>query len=113
MQAAFVRVVRCNTVCAPAQVLSHHSVRRTPRAGWPSHVTAISTTVPPSTRSRSPNALSGNLFRCAAYADVAAIRDIAEEADEAVPLRTGQRRCASSCTSAAQAAAKFIAGGTN
>jgi xanthine dehydrogenase YagT iron-sulfur-binding subunit len=49
------------------------------KAGWPSHVTADVATAPALSDTEIAERMSGNICRCAAYANiVAAIRDVAE-----------------------------------
>jgi len=80
MQAAFVRHdgLQCG-YCTPGQICSAVALVAEHRAGWPSHVTADVATVPALTDTEIAERMSGNICRCAAYANiVAAIRDVAE-----------------------------------
>jgi xanthine dehydrogenase YagT iron-sulfur-binding subunit len=80
MQAAFVRHdgLQCG-YCTPGQICSAVALLAEHRAGWPSHVTADVATVPALTDAEIAERMSGNICRCAAYANiVAAIRDVAE-----------------------------------
>jgi xanthine dehydrogenase YagT iron-sulfur-binding subunit len=79
MQAAFVRHdgMQCG-YCTPGQVCSAVALLDEHRAGWPSHATADVATVPALTDAEIAERMSGNICRCAAYANiVAAIRDVA------------------------------------
>jgi xanthine dehydrogenase YagT iron-sulfur-binding subunit len=80
MQAAFVRHdgLQCG-YCTPGQICSAVALLAEHKAGWPSHVTADVTTAPELTDAEIAERMSGNICRCAAYANiVAAIRDVAE-----------------------------------
>ena len=80
MQAAFVRHdgLQCG-YCTPGQICSAVALVAEHKAGWPSHVTADVATVPALTDTEIAERMSGNICRCAAYANiVAAIRDVAE-----------------------------------
>jgi xanthine dehydrogenase YagT iron-sulfur-binding subunit len=80
MQAAFVRHdgLQCG-YCTPGQICSGVALLAEHRAGWPSHATADVTTAPALTDAEIAERMSGNICRCAAYANiVAAIRDVAE-----------------------------------
>jgi xanthine dehydrogenase YagT iron-sulfur-binding subunit len=80
MQAAFVRHdgLQCG-YCTPGQICSAVALLAEHKAGWPSHVTADVATVPTLTDTEIAERMSGNICRCAAYANiVAAIRDVAE-----------------------------------
>jgi xanthine dehydrogenase YagT iron-sulfur-binding subunit len=80
MQAAFVRHdgLQCG-YCTPGQICSAVALLAEHKAGWPSHVTADVTTAPDLTDAEIAERMSGNICRCAAYANiVAAIRDVAE-----------------------------------
>jgi xanthine dehydrogenase YagT iron-sulfur-binding subunit len=80
MQAAFVRHdgLQCG-YCTPGQICSAVALMAEHKAGWPSHVTADVATVPALTDTEIAERMSGNICRCAAYANiVAAIRDVAE-----------------------------------
>ena len=80
MQAAFVRHdgLQCG-YCTPGQICSAVALLAEHKAGWPSHVTADVATVPALTDTEIAERMSGNICRCAAYANiVAAIRDVAE-----------------------------------
>jgi xanthine dehydrogenase YagT iron-sulfur-binding subunit len=79
MQAAFVHHdgLQCG-YCTPGQICSAVALLAEHRAGWPSHVTADVATVPALTDAEIAERMSGNICRCAAYANiVAAIRDVA------------------------------------
>jgi xanthine dehydrogenase YagT iron-sulfur-binding subunit len=80
MQAAFVRHdgLQCG-YCTPGQICSAVALLAEHQAGWPSHVTADVATAPVLTDTEIAERMSGNICRCAAYANiVAAIRDVAE-----------------------------------
>jgi xanthine dehydrogenase YagT iron-sulfur-binding subunit len=80
MQAAFVRHdgLQCG-YCTPGQICSAVALLAEHQAGWPSHVTADVATEPTLTDAEIAERMSGNICRCAAYANiVAAIRDVAE-----------------------------------
>ena len=80
MQAAFVRHdgLQCG-YCTPGQICSAVALLAEHQAGWPSHVTADVATAPSLTDAEIAERMSGNICRCAAYANiVAAIRDVAE-----------------------------------
>jgi xanthine dehydrogenase YagT iron-sulfur-binding subunit len=80
MQAAFVRHdgLQCG-YCTPGQICSAVALVAEHKAGWPSHVTADVATVPALTDTEIAERMSGNICRCAAYANiVAAIRDVTE-----------------------------------
>ena len=80
MQAAFVRHdgLQCG-YCTPGQICSAVALLAEHKAGWPSHVTADVATAPALTDAEIAERMSGNICRCAAYANiVAAIRDVAE-----------------------------------
>jgi xanthine dehydrogenase YagT iron-sulfur-binding subunit len=80
MQAAFVRHdgLQCG-YCTPGQICSAVALLTEHEAGWPSHVTADVATAPALTDAEIAERMSGNICRCAAYANiVAAIRDVAE-----------------------------------
>ena len=79
MQAAFVRHdgLQCG-YCTPGQICSAVALLEEHRAGWPSHATADVATAPALTDAEIAERMSGNICRCAAYANiVAAIRDVA------------------------------------
>jgi len=79
MQAAFVRHdgLQCG-YCTPGQVCSAVALLQEHRAGWPSHATPDVATTPVLTDAEIAERMSGNICRCAAYANiVAAIRDVA------------------------------------
>jgi xanthine dehydrogenase YagT iron-sulfur-binding subunit len=79
MQAAFVRHdgLQCG-YCTPGQVLSAIAMLDEAKAGWPSHATADVAAVSALTDAEIAERMSGNICRCAAYANiVAAIRDVA------------------------------------
>jgi xanthine dehydrogenase YagT iron-sulfur-binding subunit len=79
MQAAFVRHdgLQCG-YCTPGQICSAVALLDEHRAGWPSHATADVAAVPALTDAEIAERMSGNICRCAAYANiVAAIRDVA------------------------------------
>ena len=79
MQAAFVRHdgLQCG-YCTPGQILSAVALLQEVASGWPSHATADVAAVPPLTDAEIAERMSGNICRCAAYANiVAAIRDAA------------------------------------
>jgi xanthine dehydrogenase YagT iron-sulfur-binding subunit len=79
MQAAFVRHdgLQCG-YCTPGQICSAVALLAEHQAGWPSHVTADVATAPALTDAEIAERMSGNICRCAAYANiVAAIRDVA------------------------------------
>jgi xanthine dehydrogenase YagT iron-sulfur-binding subunit len=79
MQAAFVRHdgLQCG-YCTPGQICSAVALLDEHRAGWPSHATADVATAPALTDAEIAERMSGNICRCAAYANiVAAIRDVA------------------------------------
>src|ERR1700693_1311895 len=81
MQAAFVRHdgMQCG-YCTPGQICSAVALLAEHKAGWPSHVTADVTTAPELTDAEIAERMSGNICRCAAYANiVAASRAVAEE----------------------------------
>src|ERR1700704_2473437 len=78
MQAAFVRHdgLQCG-YCTPGQVCSAVALLQEHRAGWPSHATADVAATPVLTDAEIAERMSGNICRCAAYANiVAAIRDV-------------------------------------
>jgi len=80
MQAAFVRHdgLQCG-YCTPGQICSAVAMLAEHQAGWPSHVTADVATRPALTNAEIAERMSGNICRCAAYANiVAAIRDVAD-----------------------------------
>ena len=80
MQAAFVRHdgLQCG-YCTPGQICSAVALLVEHKAGWPSHVTADVATAPALTDVEIAERMSGNICRCAAYANiVAAIRDVAK-----------------------------------
>jgi xanthine dehydrogenase YagT iron-sulfur-binding subunit len=80
MQAAFVRhdALQCG-YCTPGQICSAVALLGEHKAGWPSHVTADVASAPALTDVEIAERMSGNICRCAAYANiVAAIRDVAE-----------------------------------
>jgi xanthine dehydrogenase YagT iron-sulfur-binding subunit len=80
MQAAFVRHdgLQCG-YCTPGQICSAVALLAEHKAGWPSHVTADVAIAPTLTDAEIAERMSGNICRCAAYANiVAAIRDVAE-----------------------------------
>src|SRR5712672_1047519 len=80
MHAGFVRHdgLQCG-YCTPGQICSAVALVAEHKAGWPSHVTADVATVPALTDTEIAERMSGNICRCAAYANiVAAIRDVAE-----------------------------------
>jgi xanthine dehydrogenase YagT iron-sulfur-binding subunit len=80
MQAAFVRHdgLQCG-YCTPGQICSAVALLDEHRAGWPSHATADVATAPALTDTEIAERMSGNICRCAAYANiVAAIREVAE-----------------------------------
>ena len=80
MQAAFLHHdgFQCG-YCTPGQICSAVALLAEHRAGWPSHVTADVATTPALTDAEIAERMSGNICRCAAYANiVAAIRDVAE-----------------------------------
>jgi xanthine dehydrogenase YagT iron-sulfur-binding subunit len=80
MQAAFVRHdgLQCG-YCTPGQICSAVALVEEHKAGWPSHATADVASVPALTDAEIAERMSGNICRCAAYANiVAAIRDVAE-----------------------------------
>jgi xanthine dehydrogenase YagT iron-sulfur-binding subunit len=80
MQAAFVRHdgLQCG-YCTPGQICSAVALLAEHKAGWPSHVTADVATTPALTDAEIAERMSGNICRCAAYANiVAAIRGVAE-----------------------------------
>ena len=80
MQAAFVRHdgLQCG-YCTPGQICSAVALLDEYKAGWPSHVTADVAIAPTLTDAEIAERMSGNICRCAAYANiVAAIRDVAE-----------------------------------
>jgi xanthine dehydrogenase YagT iron-sulfur-binding subunit len=79
MQAAFVRHdgLQCG-YCTPGQICSAVALVEEHKAGWPSHATADVASVPALTDAEIAERMSGNICRCAAYANiVAAIRDVA------------------------------------
>jgi len=80
MQAAFVRHdgLQCG-YCTPGQICSAVALLDEHRAGWPSHATVDVATTPALTDAEIAERMSGNICRCAAYANiVAAIREVAE-----------------------------------
>ncbi len=80
MQAAFLHRdgFQCG-YCTPGQICSAVALLAEHKAGWPSHVTADVATAPALTDAEIAERMSGNICRCAAYANiVAAIRDVAE-----------------------------------
>src|SRR6266851_2377908 len=80
MQAAFIHHdgLQCG-YCTPGQICSAVALLAEHKAGWPSHVTADVATAPDLTDAEIAERMSGNICRCAAYANiVAAIRDVAE-----------------------------------
>jgi xanthine dehydrogenase YagT iron-sulfur-binding subunit len=80
MQAAFLHHdgFQCG-YCTPGQICSAVALLAEHKAGWPSHVTADVVTTPALTDAEIAERMSGNICRCAAYANiVAAIRDVAE-----------------------------------
>ena len=79
MQAAFVRHdgLQCG-YCTPGQICSAVALLAEHKAGWPSYATADVATTPALTDAEIAERMSGNICRCAAYANiVAAIRDVA------------------------------------
>jgi xanthine dehydrogenase YagT iron-sulfur-binding subunit len=79
MQAAFVRHdgFQCG-YCTPGQICSAIALLDEHRAGWPSFATADVAAAPELTDAEIAERMSGNICRCAAYANiVAAIRDVA------------------------------------
>jgi xanthine dehydrogenase YagT iron-sulfur-binding subunit len=79
VQAAFVRHdgMQCG-YCTPGQILSAIALLQEAAKGWPSHATADVATTPALTDAEIAERMSGNICRCAAYANiVAAIRDVA------------------------------------
>ncbi|HEX4554270.1 MAG TPA: 2Fe-2S iron-sulfur cluster-binding protein [Xanthobacteraceae bacterium] len=79
MQAAFVRHdgLQCG-YCTPGQICSAVAMMEEHKAGWPSHATADVASAPALTDAEIAERMSGNICRCAAYANiVAAIRDVA------------------------------------
>jgi xanthine dehydrogenase YagT iron-sulfur-binding subunit len=65
--------------CTPGQICSAVALLAEYKAGWPSHVTADVAIAPTLTDAEIAERMSGNICRCAAYANiVAAIRDVAE-----------------------------------
>jgi xanthine dehydrogenase YagT iron-sulfur-binding subunit len=80
MQAAFLHHdgFQCG-YCTPGQICSAVALLAEHKAGWPSHVTADVATAPALSDTEIAERMSGNICRCAAYANiVAAIRDVAE-----------------------------------
>ncbi len=80
MQAAFLHHdgFQCG-YCTPGQICSAVALLAEHKAGWPSHVTEDVATTPALTDAEIAERMSGNICRCAAYANiVAAIRDVAE-----------------------------------
>jgi xanthine dehydrogenase YagT iron-sulfur-binding subunit len=80
MQAAFVRHdgLQCG-YCTPGQIFSAVALLAEHKAGWPSYATTDVATTPALTDVEIAERMSGNICRCAAYANiVAAIRDVAE-----------------------------------
>ena len=80
MQAAFLHHdgFQCG-YCTPGQICSAVALLAEHKAGWPSHVTVDVATTPALTDAEIAERMSGNICRCAAYANiVAAIRDVAE-----------------------------------
>ncbi len=80
MQAAFLHHdgFQCG-YCTPGQICSAVALLAEHKAGWPSHVTADVATTPALTDAEIAERMSGNICRCAAYANiVAAIRGVAE-----------------------------------
>jgi xanthine dehydrogenase YagT iron-sulfur-binding subunit len=83
MQAAFVRHdgLQCG-YCTPGQILSAIGLLQEAAKGWPSHATADVAAFPTLTDVEIAERMSGNICRCAAYANiVAAIRDVATAGD--------------------------------
>jgi xanthine dehydrogenase YagT iron-sulfur-binding subunit len=79
MQAAFVRHdgLQCG-YCTPGQIMSAVGLMQEAAKGWPSHATADVAAFPTLTDAEIAERMSGNICRCAAYANiVAAIRDVA------------------------------------
>ncbi len=79
MQRAFVTrdAFQCG-FCTPGQVCSAVGMLAEARAGWPSHATDDVSRTPQLTRTEIAERMSGNLCRCAAYANIVdAIEDIA------------------------------------
>ncbi|WP_376773728.1 2Fe-2S iron-sulfur cluster-binding protein [Rhizobium mongolense] len=83
MQAAFIAKdgFQCG-YCTPGQICSAVGMLQEAAAGWPSHVSEdIATETVDLTDAEIRERMSGNICRCAAYANiVAAIRDVSEEA---------------------------------
>lgn len=80
LQHAFVRHdgYQCG-YCTPGQIMSAHAMLREFENGWPSHVTEDVEGKPEWTVAEIAERMSGNLCRCAAYANIVdAIRDVAE-----------------------------------
>jgi xanthine dehydrogenase YagT iron-sulfur-binding subunit len=80
MQAAFVKHdgLQCG-YCTPGQICSAVAVLAEHKAGWPSYATADVATAPALTDAEIAERMSGNICRCAAYANiVAAVRDVAQ-----------------------------------
>jgi xanthine dehydrogenase YagT iron-sulfur-binding subunit len=83
MQAAFIRHdgLQCG-YCTPGQILSAVALLQEAAQGWPSHATADVATAPSLTDAEIAERMSGNICRCAAYANiVAAIRDVTSGGD--------------------------------
>jgi xanthine dehydrogenase YagT iron-sulfur-binding subunit len=81
MQAAFVEHdgFQCG-YCTPGQICSAVAMLTEVKAGWPSHVTQdVATKTIVLTNEEIRERMSGNICRCAAYANIAAaIRDVAQ-----------------------------------
>ncbi|MFL5606766.1 MAG: 2Fe-2S iron-sulfur cluster-binding protein [Gemmatimonadaceae bacterium] len=83
MQAAFIRHdgLQCG-YCTPGQILSAIALMHEAAQGWPSHATADVAAAPSLTDAEIAERMSGNICRCAAYANiVAAIRDVNTRGD--------------------------------
>ena len=83
MQQAFIEedAFQCG-YCTPGQILSAIALMHEAAQGWPSHATADVATRPSLTDAEIAERMSGNICRCAAYANiVAAIRDVNTRGD--------------------------------
>jgi xanthine dehydrogenase YagT iron-sulfur-binding subunit len=82
LQAAFIRCdgFQCG-YCTPGQICSAIGMLAEAKAGWPSHVTAdVASREIVLTDAEIRERMSGNICRCAAYANIlAAIREVAPE----------------------------------
>ena len=117
MQMAFVRrdALQCG-YCTPGQICSAVAVLAEHKAGWPSYATTDVAIAPDLTHAEISEPMSGNICRCSAYPNKHRCGDPRRRRGEPHMKSFRYERAsgiASACVSAAKAAAKFIAGGTN